>query len=147
MGSAGARRGLEAEWHAPTLPEREHLMGGIRRRGAGPPPPPPVIVAMPPPEPPIEIYYPVPVYTGVVVINPPDRDAKSKQRQPSAPGPPPVSNPSSRTIAERPRTAKPVEPKPPSAPRGDDSPREHRLPTPTLPHTEPVRTPSPPPPH
>jgi hypothetical protein len=76
----------------------------------------------------------VPVYTGVVVINPPDRGANPKERssgsQPSvAPGPPPNSGSSTRTIAEKPRTPKPAEAPAPSAPRGDDQPRDRRVAT------------------
>jgi hypothetical protein len=105
-----------------------------------------VIVAIPPPAPPIEIYYPVPVYTGVVVINPPERENKSKDRTSGAPGPPPISNPSSRTIAEKPRAPKPIEAKPPSTPRGDDPPRDHHAPSIPVARTEPVRVSPPSPP-
>ena len=102
---------------------------------SAPPPPPPVVIAMPPPEPPIEIFYPVPVYTGVVVINPPDRGVKPADR---APGPPPTSDTSTRTIAARPRKPKPVETNPPSTPRGQDPPRDHHA------TTVPVARPEPP---
>jgi hypothetical protein len=114
---------------------------------APPPPPPPVVIAIPPPEPPIEIYYPVPVYTGVVVINPPDRAAKPSDRTaanqpPVAPGPQPNTGSNTRTIAERPRTPKPIEAHPP-AERGDNPPREHHAPS--LPaHAEPVHIAPPP---
>jgi len=91
-----------------------------------PPPPPPVIVAMPPPEPPIEIFYPVPVYTGVVVINPPDRGTVKPADR--APGPPPTSDSSTRTISER-RKPRRTEPNPPAAPRGEEPPRDHHAST------------------
>jgi hypothetical protein len=103
-----------------------------------------VIVAIPPPEPPIEIYYPVPVYTGVVVINPPDRaSARQKDQQPVAPGPPPNTDSPTRTIAERPHRPSQVEPHPPSTPRGDEPPREHHATTQPI-HSEPVHITPPP---
>jgi hypothetical protein len=120
-----------------------------------PPPPAPIIIAIPPPVPPVEIYYPAPVYTGVVVINPPDRgpgtdDRKRKSRTntdttPTAPGPPPNTGSSTRTIADRPRVPKPADPKPPSAPRGDDPPRDHHATQIPVTRTDPVRIPPLPP--
>jgi hypothetical protein len=106
-----------------------------------PPPPPPVVVAMPLPEPPIEIYYPVPVYTGVVVINPPERTVKPADR---APGPPPTSDTSTRTISDR-RKPKSVDQNAPSGSRGDDPPRDHHVTTAGPGHTEPPVHISPPP--
>jgi hypothetical protein len=55
---------------------------------------PPVVVTMPAPPPPppepVEILYPVPVYTGVVVMNPPERadDQGRRRRRPPEPQPP-----------------------------------------------------------
>ncbi len=53
-----------------------------------PPAPPPVVIITPPPDPPqtVEIAYPVPVYTGIV-LNPPDHPDYS--RRPLSPGTPP----------------------------------------------------------
>ena len=115
------------------------------------PPPPPIILTVPPPNLPVEIYYPVPVYTGVVVINPPDGRGDGNGRRgktasssppPTAPGPPPTSPSSTRTIAKRPPEPRPVEPHPPSTPRGDEGTRDHRAPTAPVPHPEPPHEPT-----
>ncbi|HWQ53906.1 MAG TPA: FecR family protein [Bryobacteraceae bacterium] len=45
-----------------------------------PPPQPPVVIVAPPPEP-SEVYYPAPVYTGIVVVNPPDRGDRDHDRR------------------------------------------------------------------
>ena len=94
-------------------------------------PSPTVIVSMPPPELPVEIFYPVPVYTGVVVINPPEHGNGGRNRKGtgSNPEPPPAPAPSSPRVVstERPRPSKPVEARPPSAPRDEPS-REHHAP-------------------
>ena len=104
------------------------------------PPPPPIVVSVPPPDLPVEIYYPVPVYTGVVVVNPPENNQGGQRHRSSgnhsaAPPPPPAPAPapspaSGRVMSpspERPRAPKPIEAKPPSAPR-DEPPREHHAP-------------------
>ena len=51
-----------------------------------------VIVTNPPPEPPEEIYYPVPVYTGIIVVNPPEH--KDHDHDKGKGNPPPSGNPS-----------------------------------------------------
>lgn len=59
----------------------------------------PLVIVSQPPEPsppPAEVYYPVPVYTGVVVINPPEKEAGAGRRrrdQPPPPNPPPAKPP------------------------------------------------------
>ncbi|MBZ5620719.1 MAG: FecR family protein [Acidobacteriia bacterium] len=60
------------------------------------PPPPGVVVtesAPPPPPQTVEVPYPVPVYTGIVVLNPPDHPDRSRSGQPplSKAGPPTAS--------------------------------------------------------
>lgn len=65
---------------------------------------PPVIVAVPPPEPPVEIYFPVQVNSGVVVVNPPG-NVGSGGSQPSGnrPGKPQrtgAATPTSRRVPE-----------------------------------------------
>jgi peroxiredoxin len=51
------------------------------RPGAPPRPLPPIVVVTAPPDPPADIYYPVPVYTGTVVINPPGTSAAALTTQ------------------------------------------------------------------
>ena len=83
-----------------------------------PPAQPPVVVVMPPLEPPQEVYYPVPVYTGIVVMNPPEHGGEGRRRRP-----------------ER-REEREPEPAPAPAPapvdRGEEARerREHRTPAP-----------------
>jgi len=97
-----AARGSSAQQPAPTPAPARAYAGGSQQ--------PLVIVTQPPPEPegPTEVYYPVPVYTGIIVVNPPERKGsapppaqssnnnKSKSVQPPAPGsntPPPHGQP------------------------------------------------------
>ena len=73
------------------------------------PPPPVVIVETPPPSeppPPPEIYYPAPVYTGIVVVNPPERHRERPRPRPQQP---PVQQPQPKPAATPP-------PAPPEAP-------------------------------
>jgi hypothetical protein len=61
-----------------------------------------VIVNQPQPEPPsapAEVYYPVPVYTGVVVVNPPERDTGPPRRR-RDPAPPPAQVPAKPPAAQ-----------------------------------------------
>ena len=98
------------------------------------PPPPPIIVAVPPPELPVEILYPVPVYTGVVVINPPENKDAGPRRRSSTPAatPPTVPASSPRVMSpEKPRVTKPAEAHPPSSPR-NEPPREQQAPAPPV---------------
>jgi len=106
------------------------------------PPPPPIIVSVPPPDLPVEIVYPVPVYTGVVVINPPERNDGGRRGRGSghtAAATPPVvppasgaAGPSGRVLPpERPPTPKSIEVKSPSTPR-DEPARDHHAPAVTV---------------
>jgi hypothetical protein len=61
-----------------------------------------VIVTQPPPESPstpAEVYYPVPVYTGVIVVNPPERDTGPPRRR-RDPAPPPAQVPAKPPAAQ-----------------------------------------------
>jgi hypothetical protein len=64
------------------------------------PPPPVVVIREAPPTPPqtVEVPYPVPVYTGIVVLNPPTAS------KPVTPPPAPVSNAGGRRPSPPPRT-------------------------------------------
>jgi hypothetical protein len=87
--------GVTFESAAP-VPERQRVSETV----AGNPPPvaqtqtviqpaspqPAVVVTVPQPEQPMEVYYPVPVYTGVVVVNPPERN-HGHRREPERPLP------------------------------------------------------------
>jgi hypothetical protein len=88
------------------------------------PPPPPIVSSGPPPEypppVPIEVIYPVPVYTGVIVVNPPEHPDYSRRggnnrgggnNNPSTkPTPTPTQTPASSTPAANPvpRTTDPT---------------------------------------
>jgi hypothetical protein len=50
-------------------------------------PPLPVVVVQqaPPPEPIVETYYVAPIYTGIIVMNPPEKKTPEKKKQPTAP--------------------------------------------------------------
>jgi hypothetical protein len=69
------------------------------------PPEPPVVIVTPPPQ---EVYYPAPVYTGIVVVNPPERRkpprrASAKPPAPASPQPQAVAPPSPQTPLGMPR--------------------------------------------
>lgn len=72
-----------------------------------------VIVNNPPQEAPEEIYYPVPVYTGIIVVNPPERTKKAAQARTSRGRGDAVTPPSAST---------------PNAPRGNESPHRPSAP-------------------
>lgn len=68
----------------------------------------PVIVAVPPPQPPAEVYYPVPVPTGIVVINPPERGGRGwRHANTPEPKPAPKQQPAALPL---PRPAMPAAP-------------------------------------
>jgi hypothetical protein len=90
---------------------------------------PPVIVVTQPAAQPEEVYYPVPVYSGIVVVNPPDRDGHRHHERP--PSPPPANKP--------PEPPKPAAQTP--VPRGDTQAAGARRPSP--PPTPPASTPAP----
>jgi hypothetical protein len=93
---------------------------------AGPPVPPPADSAPPsavsppdpgPPGPPMQTTYPVPVYTGIVVINPPDHPVYSRPN-PSNPRPPAPAPSPTGSSQPLPRVVKqPDEARPNSGPR------------------------------
>jgi len=115
-----------------------------------------VIVNQPPPEPPpppAEVYYPVPVYTGVVVINPPERDTGPPPRRrdpppsqapakPAAAQNPPLLSGAPPTGSQPPRPEAPAKPLPvrPVAPVDSkpepERPVERRTPPPAATRTE-----------
>jgi hypothetical protein len=74
--------------------------------------PPVVVVSQPPDLPPLQpptspdVYYPAPAYTGIIVVNPPERDDGPTRRRPN-PSQPPGNNP----VAQNP-------PAPPARPTG-----------------------------
>lgn len=76
--------------------------------------PPVVIVQTPPPDAPAEIYYAVPVYTGIVVINPPDTGGRTKT----------VTTAANSTTSKDPHTRKRIEKKRPYSKDEPDLPRE-----------------------
>ena len=76
-----------------------------------------VVVTQPPaesPSAPAEVYYPVPVYTGVVVVNPPERDTGPPRRR-RDPVPPPAqvpAKPPAPVLSSPPPHREPEPPKP-----------------------------------
>jgi len=79
------------------------------------PPPEPPLVIVTPPEPPPETYYPAPVFTGIVVVNPPERDRDdSRRRRREQPQPAPL-RPAPKPREEQPKAA-PAPPAPQPAP-------------------------------
>jgi hypothetical protein len=109
---------------------------------AGPPPDPG------PPGPPMQVIYPVPVYTGIVVVNPPEHpdysrrntnSQRSKQTPaPAASAPVPLSPPSGGTP---PSTTSRSTPLPPAGRPGVSSKPGATQPAPTTPTTVPASTP------
>ncbi|MFB3829815.1 MAG: DUF6600 domain-containing protein [Bryobacteraceae bacterium] len=103
-------------------------------------PPEPVIVAVPQPAPPVEIYYPVPVPAGVVVMNPPERPRERRREEPKPqpkpepqpepkpkPEPAPTLKAIDRSEQARPQPARAAEPAKPAEP---DKPAEAEKPVP-----------------
>ncbi|MEX2260696.1 MAG: FecR family protein [Bryobacteraceae bacterium] len=88
---------------------------------------PPVIVTVPVPTAPVETYYVTPVYTGIVVVNPPPKP--KKPRRPPAPvvpakppePPPPAAQPTNRVPRGENRTqrAQPIPQPPPQTERNE----------------------------
>jgi len=89
----------------------------------------PVVVVTQPtaPEPPPEVFYPAPVYTAVIVMDPPERVAPPKRK----PNPPPSTTPPS----------PPADPKPPIAQKTTNAPPVVRREPP--PDAPPVKQPEP----
>src|SRR6185295_323392 len=73
---------------------------------------PPLVMPGPPPDPgppgpPMQVIYPVPVYTGIVVLNPPEHPDYSR-RNPNSPSKKSSGNSSSGTPAATPPTTRPT---------------------------------------
>ena len=97
-------------------------------------------VAGPLPEP-VEIYYPVPVYTGIVVVNPPEDHHPGRRRDSGSPSPPTpgLGMPRGDNAHSRPEPASPHPVEPP--------PVHHPEPAPVQPVTPPAHSVEPPPVH
>jgi hypothetical protein len=105
---------------------------------------PPVVTPGPgsdpgPSGPPMQVIYPVPVYTGIVVLNPPEHPDYSR-RNPNLPPPPPDKTRTPSTITQAPPIASPTQPGGPSKTGSKPSP-----PTPAPPAPTPTTTPTAPP--
>jgi hypothetical protein len=100
---------------------------------SGPPPDPG------PPGPPMQVIYPAPSYTGIVVLNPPEHPDYSR-RNPNTTIPRGTTTPATTTTAPTSGTTTPG-PTPPSRPRGTVTPPETRPPTRTAERPSPVPTP------
>ena len=89
-----------------------------------------VIVSTPQLEPPAEIYYPVPVYTGIIVVNPPEHKGKDNKPPQTAPSggranavPPPAPGSTAPNIPRGGETPhRPSEPSRPQPPPDPDKP-------------------------
>jgi hypothetical protein len=85
----------------------------------------PPVVAVPPAAEPVEVFYPVPVYTGIVVVNPPEHDDRDRRRRrqdpPSESAKPSRQNPKP---AEQPKA--PPQPAPAPAPPAPATPAVRR---------------------
>jgi hypothetical protein len=92
-------------------------------------PEPPVVVITQPPPPPVEVIYPVPVYTGVIVVNPPENDDRDRRRRRRD------------DDQARPQPA-PAQPQPPPIRRTEDA-RDRRVRTPSSPPPQPAPAPAP----
>jgi hypothetical protein len=114
-----------------------------------PPPPdpvasaPPPVVIVPPLDQPVDIYYPVPVYTGVVIVNPPEttNSTSSRRRSSSASTttPPPTPTvPTPRTPQDRPQPTHSPEPKI-ATHREDPKLEPHPPVTSAPPHPQPIK--------
>ena len=101
-------------------------------------PQPPVVVITPPPEPVEESYYPAPVYTGIVVVNPPERDSgggRDRGRSQGGTTPQPASQ-HPKPVEQQPKPAEPPKTTPQPAPVPQPAPTPP-APAPTaLPRTE-----------
>ena len=91
-------------------------------------PPPPIVVTVPPPEQPSEIYYPVPVYTGIVIVDPPERrprPAPPRREEPKPQPPPATPQPIVRVerTPEEPRRTRSVERPPDPPPQRREEPK------------------------
>jgi hypothetical protein len=90
-------------------------------------PPPPQ--APPPPQDPVDVYYPAPVYTGVVIVNPPERDSAPTRRRRDRPSddvaakPAPSSPPLDRNPNPNPPARPTPAPNPPPASTAQVPPR------------------------
>jgi hypothetical protein len=130
-----------AQSRAPAPPPPEHP--APPQPGVPDNAPPPMVVTVPQDQGPMEIFYPVPVYTGVVIINPPDhnRDYSRRRPQPPAAAPPAQAQepPPSRTTT-RP-VPQPTAPPPVPVSHTDPVHRDDRRPPPVV-----VQTPQPAPP-
>jgi len=100
------------------------------------PAPEPVLVPAPVQEPPTTVYYPVPVATGIVVINPPDR--RDDRKHPREEAKPTITRPPVTVSAPRNETVRPFDGR--SSPRREET---QRVPaertTPVTKPTAPVR--------
>lgn len=129
---------------------------------AGPPPQ----IEGPIPEP-VEIYYPAPIYTGVVVVNPPENRPRTPRdsNQPPAPATGPGTSGGAQTQHPQPPRVHPIEHSEPPVHNADpppvhhsdppvqhtdpppvrhiDPPVHHTDPPPAPPHVEPARPPEP----
>jgi len=111
----------DVTYEGPPEPAQARAPAGPPRSGPShdaaymsPPPAgqPVVIVNTPQPEPPAEIYYPVPVYTGIIVVNPPAHKGKDKK-------PPQAVSSGGRPNAVPPPAAGSIAP---NIPRGGEAP-------------------------
>jgi hypothetical protein len=126
--------------------------------------PPLVVVTQPPPDlPPLQppqspdVYYPAPVYTGIIVVNPPERPDGPTYRRPNPSQPPknpiaqnPPATPTPQPGQPTPAPGHPTTPgKPPEPVTGGNPPPHHPEPRPKPlpePPARPAPAPAPPPP-